>query len=235
MAKESMKAREVRRAKLVARYAEKRAALKQIVRTGDPAEAYEAAQKLQALPKNANPIRLHNRCKLTGRPKGYIRQFGISRIQFREMASNGLIPGVVVLINLIYFYMTDPIADYLTRLRNAIQAKHRVVEVPASNLKKEITKILFEKGYILNYKFVEDGPQGTIKVALKYDPVNKVNAIKKLERISSPGMRKYTGYKDMPRVINGLGIAIISTSKGVMTNKEAAELKIGGEVLCYVY
>ena len=128
--------------------------------------------------------------------------------------------------------MTDPIADYLTRLRNAINAKHRVVEVPASNLKKEITKILFEKGYILNYKFVEDG---TIKVALKYDSVNKVNAIKKLERISSPGMRQYTGYKDMPRVINGLGIAIISTSKGVMTNKEAAELKIGGEVLCYVY
>ena len=105
--------------------------------------------------------------------------------------------------------MTDPIADYLTRLRNAISAKHRVVEVPASNLKKEITKILFEKGYILNYKFVEDGPQG--------------------------GMRKYTGYKDMPRVINGLGIAIISTSKGVMTDKEASALKIGGEVLCYVY
>ena len=122
--------------------------------------------------------------------------------------------------------MTDPIADYLTRLRNAINAKHRVVEVPASNLKKEITKILFEKGYILNYKFVEDGPQGTIKVALKYDSVNKVNAIKKLERISSPGMRQYTGYKDMPRVINGWGIAIISTSKGVMTNKEAAELKM---------
>ena len=131
--------------------------------------------------------------------------------------------------------MTDPIADYLTRLRNAIQAKHRVVEVPASNLKKEITKILFEKGYILNYKFVDDGPQGTIKVALKYDPVNKVNAIKSLTRVSSPGLRKYTGYKDMPRVINGLGIAIISTSKGVMTDKEAAELTIGGEVLCYVY
>ena len=93
----------------------------------------------------------------------------------------------------------------------------------------------FDKGYILNYKFVEDGPQGTIKVALKYDAVNKVNAIKKLERVSTPGMRKYTGYKDMPRVINGLGIAIISTSKGVMTDKEAAELKIGGEVLCYVY
>ena len=131
--------------------------------------------------------------------------------------------------------MTDPIADYLTRLRNAIQAKHRVVEVPASNLKKEITKILFEKGYILNYKFVEDGPQGTIKVALKYDPVTRTSAIKHLKRVSTPGLRKYTGYKDMPRVINGLGIAIISTSQGVMTNKEASDLKIGGEVLCYVY
>jgi len=131
--------------------------------------------------------------------------------------------------------MTDPIADYLTRLRNAIQAKHRVVEVPASNLKKEITKILFEKGYILNYKFIEDGPQGTIKVALKYDPVTKENAIKYLKRVSTPGLRQYTGYKDMPRVINGLGIAILSTSKGVMTDKEASQLKIGGEVLCYVY
>ena len=131
--------------------------------------------------------------------------------------------------------MTDPIADYLTRLRNAIQAKHRVVEVPASNLKKDITKILFEKGYILNFKFEEDGPQGTIKIALKYHPQSKVSAIKSLTRVSPPGMRKYTGYRDMPRVINGLGIAIISTSKGVMTDKEAAELKIGGEVLCYVY
>ena len=131
--------------------------------------------------------------------------------------------------------MKDPIADYLTRLRNAIMAHHRVVEVPASNLKKEITKILFEKGYILNYKFVEDGPQGSIKVALKYDPQTKANAIKCLKRVSTPGLRKYAGYKEMPRVINGLGIAILSTSKGVMTNKEAADLKIGGEVLCYVY
>ena len=131
--------------------------------------------------------------------------------------------------------MTDPIADYLTRLRNAIMANHRVVEIPASNLKKEITKILFEKGYILNYKFIEDGPQGTIKVALKYEKKKKKNAIKCLKRVSTPGLRKYTGYKDMPRVINGLGIAILSTSKGVMTNKEAADLKIGGEVLCYVY
>lgn len=131
--------------------------------------------------------------------------------------------------------MTDPIADYLTRVRNAIMAKHRVVEIPASNLKKEITKILLEKGYILNYKFIEEGPQGSIKIALKYDPVNKVNAIKKLIRISTPGLRKYTGYKDMPRVLNGLGVAILSTSKGVMTDKEARELKVGGEVLCYVY
>ena len=131
--------------------------------------------------------------------------------------------------------MTDPIADYLTRLRNAIMAKHRVVEIPASNLKKDITKILFEKGYILNYKFVEDGPQGSIMIALKYDPVNKVNAIKKLERISSPGLRQYVGHKDMPRVLNGLGIAILSTSNGVMTDKEAREQKVGGEVLCFVY
>ena len=131
--------------------------------------------------------------------------------------------------------MTDPIADYLTRLRNAIQANHRVVEVPASNLKKEITKVLFDKGYILNYKFVEEGPQGSIKIALKYDPINKVNAVKKLIRVSTPGLRKYVGYKDMPRVLNGLGIAILSTSKGVMTNKEAADLNIGGEVICYIY
>ncbi len=131
--------------------------------------------------------------------------------------------------------MTDPIADYLTRLRNAIKANHRVVEVPASNLKKELTKILLDKGYILNYKFEEEGPQGMIKIALKYDPVNKVNAIKKLVRISTPGLRKYTGHKDLPRVLNGLGVAIISTSKGVMTDKEAREQNVGGEVLCYVY
>ncbi len=123
--------------------------------------------------------------------------------------------------------MTDPIADYLTRVRNAIKANHRVVEIPASNLKKE--------GYILNYKFVEDGPQGTIKIALKYDPANKVNALRKLIRVSTPGLRKYVGYREMPRVLNGLGIAILSTSKGVMTDKEAREQKVGGEVLCYIY
>lgn len=131
--------------------------------------------------------------------------------------------------------MTDPIADYLTRVRNAVSAKHRVVEIPASNLKKEITRVLFEKGYILNYKFIDEGPQGSLKIALKYDPVNKVNAIKKIIRVSTPGLRRYVGYKDMPRVLNGLGIAIISTSKGVMTDKEARSMEVGGEVLCYVY
>ncbi|HHW80399.1 MAG TPA: 30S ribosomal protein S8 [Bacteroidales bacterium] len=131
--------------------------------------------------------------------------------------------------------MTDPIADYLTRIRNGIQAGHRVVDIPASNLKKDITKILFEKGYILNYKFVDEGPQGIIKIALKYDPVTKVNAIKKLKRISTPGLRQYVGYKDMPRVLNGLGIAIVSTSHGVITDKEARKEKVGGEVICYIY
>jgi small subunit ribosomal protein S8 len=132
--------------------------------------------------------------------------------------------------------MTDPIADYLTRLRNAVKANHRVVDIPASNIKKEITKILFDKGFILSYKF-EDTPnkQGNIKIALKYHPVSKAPAIKKLERISSPGLRKYVGTDAMPRVINGLGIAILSTSKGVMTDKEARNQNVGGEVLCYVY
>ena len=131
--------------------------------------------------------------------------------------------------------MTDTVSDYLTRVRNAISAKHRIVEIPASNLKKEITKILFEKGYILNYKFEEnEKKQGTIKIALKYNSVNKTSAIRTLDRISSPGLRKYTGIDTMPRVLNGLGIAIISTSKGVMTDKEAKKLNVGGEVLCYI-
>jgi small subunit ribosomal protein S8 len=131
--------------------------------------------------------------------------------------------------------MTDTIADYLTRLRNAIKANHRIVEIPASNIKRDITKILFEKGYILNYKFEEDKVQGTIKIALKYNPANKQSAIKKLERISKPGNRKYTGSDNLPRVLNGLGVAILSTSHGVMTDKEARTQNVGGEVLCYVY
>jgi len=131
--------------------------------------------------------------------------------------------------------MTDPIADYLTRLRNAMGANHRIVDVPSSNLKKEITKVLHDQGYIQNYKFVDEGPQGTIKVALKYNPESGVPAITHLERVSSPGLRRYAGADDLPRVLNGLGIAIMSTSKGIVTNKEAKSMHIGGEVLCYVY
>lgn len=131
--------------------------------------------------------------------------------------------------------MTDPIADYLTRVRNAIMAKHKVVEIPASNLKKEITKILFDKGYILSYKFEEDSKQGIIKIALKYHPISRVPAIKSLKRVSKPGLRKYSDVDNLPRVLNGMGIAILSTSKGLMTEKEARSENVGGEVICYVY
>ncbi len=131
--------------------------------------------------------------------------------------------------------MTDPIADYLTRIRNAVSAQHRIVEIPSSNLKKAVTKILFEKGYILQYKFENEGTiESSIKIALKYHPVTKVNAINKIQRISKPGLRKYVNSRELPRVLNGLGVAIISTSQGVMTDKEARKLNIGGEVLCYV-
>ena len=130
---------------------------------------------------------------------------------------------------------TDPIADFLTRIRNAASAKHRVVEIPASNLKKEMTKILFDQGFILSYKFIENKVQDTIKIALKYDKASRESVIKHIERISTPGLRKYAGAKEMPRVLNGLGIAIISTSRGVMTNKKARQENLGGEVLCYVY
>ncbi|HEX8424878.1 30S ribosomal protein S8 [Hymenobacter sp.] len=130
---------------------------------------------------------------------------------------------------------TDPIADYLTRVRNAIKANHRVVEIPASNIKKEITKVLYKKGYIQSYRFDDAAVQGTIKIALKYNPATKQPAITKLERISSPGLRTYAAIDNMPRVLSGLGIAILSTSKGVMTEKEAKAENVGGEVLCYVY
>ncbi|SEQ72922.1 SSU ribosomal protein S8P [Hyunsoonleella jejuensis] len=130
---------------------------------------------------------------------------------------------------------SDPIADYLTRVRNAIRANHRVVEIPASNLKKDITKILFEQGYILSYKFDDSTVQGTIKIALKYNKETKEPVIKKIQRVSTPGLRKYAGAKELPRVLNGLGIAIVSTSHGVMTGKQATRDNVGGEVLCYVY
>ncbi len=130
--------------------------------------------------------------------------------------------------------ITDPIADYLTRIRNAVMANHRVVEIPASNLKKEITKILFDQGYILNFKFEEDSIPGVIKIALKYHPVTKQSAITQIERVSKPGLRRYVGKDSLPRVLNGLGIAIVSTSHGLMTEKEAKNQNVGGEVICYV-
>ncbi len=130
--------------------------------------------------------------------------------------------------------MTDPIADYLTRIRNAVMANHRIVEIPASNIKKDITKILFDQGFILNYKFEEETRPGLIKIALKYHPATKQPAISNMTRISKPGLRKYADSENLPRVLNGLGIAIISTSHGVMTDKEARKLKIGGEVICYI-
>jgi small subunit ribosomal protein S8 len=130
---------------------------------------------------------------------------------------------------------TDQVADYLTRIRNAVRANHRVVEIPASNLKKEITKILFEQGYVLSYKFDDSTVQGTIKIALKYNKDTKDPVIKKIQRISKPGLRKYSGSGELPRILNGLGIAIVSTSRGVMTGKQAQRENVGGEVLCYVY
>ena len=131
--------------------------------------------------------------------------------------------------------MTDPIADFLTRIRNAVNVGHKVVEIPASKMKLELTRILHEKGYILAYKIIEGNPSNTIKIALKYHPDTKRPAIKKLQRISTPGLRQYTDVQNMPRVLNGLGIAILSTSKGVMTDKEAVAQNVGGEVICYVY
>ena len=129
---------------------------------------------------------------------------------------------------------TDPIADYLTRIRNAVAAGHRMVEIPASNLKKNITKILYQKGYILNYKFDDSGKFETIKIALKYHPVSKMPAINTIQRASTPGLRKYVDANELPRVLNGLGIAVLSTSVGVITDKEARKLNVGGEVICYV-
>ena len=130
---------------------------------------------------------------------------------------------------------TDPIADYLTRIRNASAAKLKMVEIPSSNVKRAITQILFDQGYITDFKFEDDNKQGTIKIALKYNPSTKTPAITKLQRASRPGLRKYNGASDMPRVLNGLGVAIVSTSKGVITGKEAKRENVGGEVLCYVY
>ena len=130
--------------------------------------------------------------------------------------------------------VTDPIADFLTRIRNAQLAGHRLVEIPASNLKKRLTEILYDQGYILKYKFEDDNKQGLIKIALKYDPNTKVPAIRSLERVSRPGLRQYAKPAEIKRVINGLGVAILSTYKGVLTDKQAKAQNVGGEVLCYI-
>jgi small subunit ribosomal protein S8 len=130
---------------------------------------------------------------------------------------------------------TDPIADYLTRIRNAQMANHRIVEIPASNTKKRLTELLYENGFIFKYKFEDEGPQGTIKIALKYDPVTKAPTIKGIKRVSRPGLRQYRGVEDLPRVLSGLGVALVSTSKGIMTEKEAKRQNVGGELLCYIY
>ncbi len=231
MAKESLKAREVKRKKLVEKFAAKRAKLKA---EGDfqdsagtpefkshpfaqPLQAYRQTQGIYASVWHKQDC-FQGTCFQGIDPRSKKSQLvisGESREKFKKM--------------------TDPIADYLTRLRNAISARHKVVEIPSSNLKKNLTKILFDKGYILNYKFVDDEIQGTIKIALKYHPETRQPAIRSLKRVSSPGLRKYVGSEDLPRVLNGLGIAIVSTSKGVMTDKEARNLNVGGEVLCYVY
>ena len=129
----------------------------------------------------------------------------------------------------------DPVSDYLTRIRNAVAAGHRTVEIPASNLKKELTKILFDQGFILSYKFIDDDKQGIVKIALKYDKQTQESVIKKIQRISKPGLRKYAGHGDIPRILNGLGVSIVSTSKGLMTGKQAQRNNVGGELLCYVY
>jgi small subunit ribosomal protein S8 len=149
-------------------------------------------------------------------------------------SSAGVVPAEYCYRNFINMY-TDPIADFLTRIRNAARANHKVVEIPASKLKKEITKILFEQGYILSYKFEDNSVQGTIKIALKYDKDTKESVIRDIQRISKPGLRKYASSADLPRILNGLGIAIVSTSQGLMTGKKAKQLNVGGEVICYVY
>ena len=131
--------------------------------------------------------------------------------------------------------ITDSIGNYLTSIRNAIQAQHKVVNVPSSNVKKEITKVLMDQGYILNYKFMTEGNKETIKIALKYNSITNVSAIKTLKRVSTPGLRKYSSSSDLPRVLNGLGIAVVSTSKGIMTDKKARKMNIGGEIICHVY
>ena len=179
--------------------------------------------------------REYNRCKVCGRPHGYLRKYGVCRICFRELAHKGQIPGVrKASWRRYYNMMTDPIADMLTRIRNSNDAKKDSVDIPASNIKEDIARILLEEGYINGYEIIEEDNQGTLRIALKYGP-NKEKVLSNIKRISKPGLRVYTNKNELPRVLGGLGTAIVSTSKGVMADKDARKENVGGEVICYVW
>lgn len=191
--------------------------------------------KQQATPKYST--RAYNRCKICGRPHAYLRKFGVCRICFRELAHEVRFRELRRLVGkrrLTRMQITDTIADLLTRIRNASTAKHATVDVPASNMKKSITQILVDEGYVKDFKIIEDGKQGIIRITLKYDE-NRNPVITGLRRVSKPGLRIYASCEDMPKVIKGLGIAIVSTSKGVITDKKARELNVGGEVLAFIW
>ena len=196
--------------------------------------------------KQASPAkystRQYNRCKICGRPHAYLRKYGVCRICFRELAHKGQIPGVkkaswylrAIAKEVNSMQITDSIGDMLTRIRNANSAKHETVSVPASNMKKAIAQILVDEGYIKSFKVVEDGKQGIIEMDLKYGP-NKSSIITGIRRVSKPGLRIYTNCEDMPKVMKGLGVAILSTSKGVMTDRAARKANVGGEVLAFIW
>lgn len=195
--------------------------------------------------KQARPAkyssREYNRCKICGRPHAYLRKYGVCRICFRELAHAGQIPGVkkaswsrAIAKEVDGMQITDSIADMLTRIRNANSAKHDTVQIPASNMKKAIAQILVDEGYVKSFKVIDDGKQGMIEIALKYGP-NKSQVITGLRRVSKPGLRIYTNCEEMPKVMKGLGVAILSTSKGVMTDKEARKANVGGEVLAFIW
>ena len=192
----------------------------------------KTSMKVKAAKPAKYSTRQYNRCKICGRPHAYLRKYGVCRICFRELAHKGEIPGVKK--EELSMHITDPIADMLTRIRNANSAKHDTVDIPASNMKKAIAQILVDEGYIKNYKLIEDGKQGVIRVTLKYGE-GKSQVITGLRRVSKPGLRIYSNVEEMPKVMKGLGVAIVSTSKGIMTDREARKQNVGGEVLAFIW
>ena len=227
MAKLALINRDLKRARTVAKFAEKRAALKAVINdaTRSIEERMEARQQLQLLPRDANPCRLRNRCGLTGRPRGTFRKFGLARTKIREAAMRGDIPGLIKA-------MSDPIADMLTRIRNGQTVDKTEVVMPSSKLKVAIAQVLKDEGYIDGFSVVENNGKAELHVGLKYYAGRPV--IERLERVSRPGLRVYKNHQTIPQVMNGLGIAIVSTPKGVMTDRKARAAGIGGEVICYV-